>query len=55
VGQRGRFAGGLAYCAAIPGTRNKLKCYEAVGEQIGALRNLAPDRTAACEPAPPTC
>lgn len=39
---------GASYCRAVPGEANRLKCYEAVGEQIGTLRNSGADREAAC-------
>jgi hypothetical protein len=39
---------GIRYCREVPGQRNKFKCYEAVGEQIGTLKNNVPDRAAAC-------
>jgi hypothetical protein len=42
---------GMSYCRDISGSRNKLSCYRAVGEQIAALKAVAPEREAACRPA----
>lgn len=42
---------GITFCRALAGEVNKLKCYEAVGEQIGTLRNQAAERSALCGPA----
>lgn len=42
---------GLTFCRELTGTTNKLKCYEAVGEQIGTLRNGQAERGALCQPA----
>src|SRR5205823_14602947 len=39
---------GIGYCRAVPGSANRLKCYEAVGEQIATLRNDLGVREAAC-------
>jgi len=39
---------GIAYCRVVPGEANKLKCYEAVGEQIATLRNTESGRTELC-------
>jgi len=39
---------GVAYCRSVTGAANRLKCYEAVGEQIGTLRNNMAEREAAC-------
>lgn len=44
---------GLRFCRHVTGLANKLKCYEAVGEQIGNLRNDTPSRTALCQPSEP--
>lgn len=44
---------GLTFCRTLTGEANKLKCYEAVGEQIGTLRNQPAERSALCEPAEP--
>jgi hypothetical protein len=42
---------GLAFCAKVPGRSNKLKCYEAVGEQIAVLEPHRPQRASLCEEA----
>ena len=39
---------GIRYCEVLQSPRNKLKCYEAVGEQIATLRNTSADREALC-------
>ena len=44
---------GLRFCHKVPSLANKLKCYEAVGEQIGNLRNESEARRALCEPSEP--
>ncbi|MEO5579010.1 MAG: hypothetical protein ABIR58_00010 [Gemmatimonadaceae bacterium] len=44
---------GMAFCKTLTGESNKLKCYEAVGEQIGTLRNEPTQRRALCEAAEP--
>jgi hypothetical protein len=44
----GRYADGMRFCAVVPGQSDKLKCYEAVGEQISALVPTDPGRRAAC-------
>jgi len=41
---------GIAYCRSVTGAANRRKCYEAVGEQIGTLRNNPTEREAACGP-----
>ena len=41
---------GIAYCRSVTGAANLRKCYEAVGEQIGTLRNNPTEREAACGP-----
>ncbi len=51
VNQNASAGEGLAFCRKLTGEANKLKCYEAVGEQIGTLRNASAERTALCEPA----
>jgi hypothetical protein len=44
---------GLSFCRKLSGEANKLKCYEAVGEEIGTLRNDSEGRRALCAPAEP--
>lgn len=39
---------GIAYCRSVTGSANRLKCYEAVGEQIATLRHDMTQREAAC-------
>lgn len=39
---------GIALCKSLGGESNKLKCYEAVGEEIATLRNDAPSRQNLC-------
>jgi len=39
---------GIAYCRALTGSANRLKCYEAVGEEIATLHGDARGREAAC-------
>jgi len=51
VNMNARADEGIAFCRALTGEVNKLKCYEAVGEQIGTLRNQPAERSALCEPA----
>jgi hypothetical protein len=41
---------GIAYCRSVTGGPNRLKCYEAVGEEIGTLHNDATAREAGCAP-----
>ncbi len=48
-----RASDGLTFCKELKGDANKLKCYEAVGEQIATLRNDADPRKALCEPTEP--
>ena len=43
-------ADGIAYCRSVTGAANQRQCYEAVGEQIGTLRNNPTEREAACGP-----
>jgi hypothetical protein len=45
---------GLSFCRKLSGESNKLKCYEAVGEQIGTLRNDTEGRRALCQPSEPS-
>lgn len=44
---------GLRFCRRVTGLANKLKCYEAVGEQIGNLKNESEARRALCQPSEP--
>jgi hypothetical protein len=44
---------GLTLCRELKGDANKMKCYEAVGEQIGTLRNDTESRRALCTPSEP--
>ena len=44
---------GFALCKMLKFESNKVKCYEAVGEQIGTLRNDSGSRTALCEKSEP--
>ena len=44
---------GLNFCKKLTGEANKMKCYEAVGEEIGTLRNESGPRAALCEPSEP--
>jgi hypothetical protein len=53
VNMNARAGDGLTFCRELKGEANKLKCYEAVGEQIGTLRNESTQRTALCQPAEP--
>ena len=39
---------GIAYCRALTESANRLKCYEAVGEEIATLHGDARGREAAC-------
>lgn len=48
-----RASDGLTFCKELTGIANKMKCYEAVGEQIGTLRNDAEPRRQLCEPSEP--
>ena len=41
---------GLSFCKSVTGEANKMKCYEAVGEQIGTLRNDSESRRKLCLP-----
>jgi len=40
---------GFSLCKELRGNNNKLKCYEAVGEQIATLKNDQQSRSALCE------
>ncbi len=42
---------GFNFCKTLDGDANKMKCYEAVGEQIGTLRNDLEGRKLMCMPA----
>jgi hypothetical protein len=44
---------GLSFCRKLTGEANKVKCYEAVGEEIGTLRNDGDGRRALCQPSEP--
>jgi len=44
---------GLSFCRKVTREENKIKCYEAVGEEIGTLRNDSAGRTALCATAEP--
>ncbi len=48
-----RAADGVAFCAQLAGEANKMKCYEAVGEQVGTLRNELPERRKLCQQSEP--
>jgi hypothetical protein len=43
-----RASDGLSFCKAVDGNANKMKCYEAVGEEIGTLRNDSESRRNLC-------
>lgn len=43
-----RPADGIAYCRALTGSTNSVKCYEAVGEEIATLHGDPRGREAAC-------
>jgi hypothetical protein len=45
-------ADGFAFCKDVPGEPNRLKCYEALGEEIGVLKNDLGDREAICSQSP---
>ena len=51
VNMNARAEDGVSFCKELKGEPNKLKCYEAVGEQIGTLRNETSQRSALCESA----
>jgi hypothetical protein len=40
---------GFVFCARVPDHAGKLRCYEALGEQIAALEAGLPERAALCE------
>ncbi|MFN2399200.1 MAG: hypothetical protein ABR543_11255 [Gemmatimonadaceae bacterium] len=42
---------GFALCRKVAGSQSKLKCYEAVGEQIATLESVNSERAALCEKA----
>lgn len=44
---------GFAFCRRVPGRMNQMKCYEALGEEIGILAADAAERAAMCEQADP--
>lgn len=44
---------GLTFCRKLSGEANKMKCYEAVGEEIGTLRNESGPRRALCQTTEP--
>ncbi|MEP6509394.1 MAG: hypothetical protein ABJC63_14310, partial [Gemmatimonadales bacterium] len=39
---------GLSFCGVLRGEFNKLKCFQAVGEEISAIRNDSAGRRALC-------
>jgi hypothetical protein len=45
---------GLRLCRELTSEPSKMKCYEAVGEEIGTLRNDAESRRSLCMPSEPT-
>ncbi len=45
-----RASDGIAFCRILGGEFNKLKCYQAVGEEIATLRNDAAPRRSLCDP-----
>ncbi|HYN81662.1 MAG TPA: hypothetical protein VES88_09190 [Gemmatimonadaceae bacterium] len=48
-----RSSDGLSFCRKITAEANKVKCYDAVGEQIGTLRNDSEGRRNLCAPSEP--
>lgn len=50
VNRNARADDGIALCRDVTEPNAKLKCYEAVGEMIGTLRNAPAERQALCEP-----
>ncbi|MEP6591216.1 MAG: hypothetical protein ABJC19_08525 [Gemmatimonadota bacterium] len=50
VNRNARADDGIALCRDVADSNGKLKCYEAVGEMIGTLRNSVAERQALCEP-----
>lgn len=53
VNMNARAEDGVAFCKELKAGPNKVKCYEAVGEQIGTLRNEIAERTALCQKSEP--
>lgn len=49
VNKAARPADGMVLCKAVADVKDKLKCYEAVGEMIGTLRADNAERTALCD------
>jgi hypothetical protein len=45
---------GFAFCGKVPGVPNRMKCYEAVGEQIAVLESGQEGREALCSQSQPT-
>jgi hypothetical protein len=45
---------GLLLCRELTNERSKAKCYEAVGEEIGTIRNDTESRRKMCAPSEPT-
>jgi hypothetical protein len=45
---------GLLLCRELTSESNKIKCYEAVGEEIGTLRSDTAARRSMCAPSEPT-
>jgi hypothetical protein len=45
---------GLRLCRELTEQRSKMKCYEAVGEEIGTIRNDTESRRKMCAPSEPT-
>jgi len=43
-----RASDGISFCKGVDGNANKMKCYEAVGEEIATLRNDAESRKNLC-------
>ena len=48
IDRNARASDGLAFCEALTGEFNKLKCFQAVGEEISTLRNDSRERRALC-------
>lgn len=42
---------GMNFCSRVPGSVNRMKCYEAIGEEIGALTAQETQREALCRQA----
>jgi hypothetical protein len=49
-----RAGDGLSLCRELTSQSNKIKCYEAVGEEVGTLRSDTAARRTMCAPAEPT-